>query len=216
MLSVSEARRFYDRFGARQDNQGFYEDKALDALVLESGFDAAEHILEIGCGTGKFAARLFEETLAGTAHYLGTDISETMLGLARARLKPWGNRATVQPSDGGTDLSSLGAGFDRAVLTYVFDLMPEESIARLLSAIHGALRPGGQICIAGLTWGTGPASMVTSSIWNRVHALKPSLVGGCRPLDMSGFVTAPRWRIMHREVVVAMTVPSEVLVAEAL
>ena len=33
MLSRDEAKAFYDRFGAKQDSQGFYEDRALEDLV---------------------------------------------------------------------------------------------------------------------------------------------------------------------------------------
>ena len=33
--------RFYDRFGAKQDHQGFYEDAALADLIGASDFDQA-------------------------------------------------------------------------------------------------------------------------------------------------------------------------------
>ena len=33
MLSPEQARRFYDRFGIKQDTQSFYENPALDKLV---------------------------------------------------------------------------------------------------------------------------------------------------------------------------------------
>ena len=91
-LSREEARRFYDRFGAKQDDQGFYEDAALDALIRHGRFSEVQSILEIGCGTGKLAARLLAEHLPASAHYTGIDISPTMIGLSETRLKPWADR----------------------------------------------------------------------------------------------------------------------------
>jgi hypothetical protein len=67
-----------------------------------------------------------------------------------------------------------------------------------------------------LTRGTGGLSSITSAAWTWVHGIKPSLVGGCRPLALTDFLDKSRWRVVHREVVVSATVPSEVLVAEAL
>ena len=36
MLSSDEARAFYDRFGARQDSQAFYEDPATRDLIVHA------------------------------------------------------------------------------------------------------------------------------------------------------------------------------------
>jgi len=69
------ARRFYDRFGCRQDTQGFYENPALDDLVKYADFEHARSVLEFGCGTGSFARRLLETDLPVKAHYLGLDIT---------------------------------------------------------------------------------------------------------------------------------------------
>jgi len=95
-----EARTFYDRFGARQDSQAFYEDDALDVLIAEGDFGAASHVLEIGCGTGRLAERLFGECLASSATYVGVDVSRTMVELTRERLHPWADRASVLHVDG--------------------------------------------------------------------------------------------------------------------
>ena len=51
MLSRDEAKAFYDRFGAKQDSQGFYEDRALEDLMEHVDVDEAEAGFEFGCGT---------------------------------------------------------------------------------------------------------------------------------------------------------------------
>jgi hypothetical protein len=52
------------------------------------------------------------------------------------------------------------------------------------------------------------------SIWIAIHRIQPMLVGGCRPIDLLGFVTEPRWKIRYNNKLIGYGVPSEVLVAE--
>jgi len=211
-----DVRRYYDRAGSFQDKQSFYEDVALDALVRHGDFAAAQSVFEFGCGTGRFAERLLADVLPPTARYVGIDISSTMLELARGRLARWAGRAEVRESVAGFDFSDLGGPFDRIVATYVFDLLSEEDIAAALAGCRATVKPGGLLCTAGLTRGTTAMSRLTSSAWSWIHARKPSLVGGCRPLELCDHLPKTDWRVIHREVVVGATVPSEVIVAEAI
>jgi len=159
---------------------------------------------------------LLADYLPADARYTGTDISSTMVGLARARLEPWVDRSVVHETSGGFDPASLGGPFDRVIATYVFDLLAEEQIAAAIGAAHAALAGGGLLCTAGLTKGTGPLSRAVSALWGFVRHLAPPLVGGCRPLVLADRLERERWRIRHREVVIAVGVPSEVLVAQAI
>lgn len=72
----------YDRFGEKQDGQGFYEDPALNELVAHASLQEARCVFEFGCGTGKFAGRVLEKSMLFSARYLGCDISPVMIGLA--------------------------------------------------------------------------------------------------------------------------------------
>lgn len=54
---------YYDRFGDKQDKQGFYEDIALAELVRYGRFEEATRVVEFGCGTGRFAERLLTDHL---------------------------------------------------------------------------------------------------------------------------------------------------------
>lgn len=94
VLSREEIRRFYDRFGSRQDLQRFYETPALeDDLIDHCPWEDARSVLEFGCGTGALAERLLAGHLPGNTRYVGVDISETMCQIARRRLEPFGSRA---------------------------------------------------------------------------------------------------------------------------
>jgi ubiquinone/menaquinone biosynthesis C-methylase UbiE len=213
-FTPEDARRFYDRFGARQDTQGFYENPALDALIEHADFRHAQAVFEFGCGTGALARRLLEMVLPAGASYLGLDISETMVGLATERLVPWRDRAEVRLSDGSPRLPVPDGAFDRFVANYVFDLFGPDYQAQVLAEGHRILRPGGLLCTVALTHGTTTFSRLVSRLWDGISCRWPRLVGGCRPIRLGDELDPERWEIRHREVVASYGISSEVLVAE--
>jgi len=213
MLSRAELRRAYDHIGAWQDTQAVYEDAALDALCACADFGAAESVFEVGCGTGRFAERLFRHHLPPGAHYEGVDLSATMAHRARERLAPYADRATVRHTDGTLTFGGPDASQDRVIATYLLDLLPPDQICTFLGEAHRLLRSNGRLCLAGLTTGRTVLTGVVSKVWAAIHAVFPAWVGGCRPLRMRPFLTPRRWDVRHHEVVSAWGVPSEVLVA---
>jgi ubiquinone/menaquinone biosynthesis C-methylase UbiE len=215
MLTRAQARAFYDRFGARQDSQAFYEDPAINALLPHAGFEQASAVLEFGCGTGRLARRLLSEQLPATASYVGCDASATMVALARRRLADFGGRARVVLTDGAMNLPAPDGSVDRFLSTYVLDLLPAEDMTALLAEAHRVLREGGRLCLAGLTHGPCGWSRWVSRLWERLHARRPALVGGCRPVEVASFLEPAHWLLRHRAVVTAYGIPSEVLVAAA-
>jgi ubiquinone/menaquinone biosynthesis C-methylase UbiE len=212
-LGHSEVRSFYDRFGKKLDTQSFYEDAALDDLVAHARFEEAASVFEFGCGTGRFAERLLEGPLPASATYLGCDTSATMVDLATERLAPFSKRARVLQTDGAIRFPIPDASVDRLVATYVLDLLSEADIVESLREAERALIPGGRLCLASLTKGTTILSGVVSALWAAVFRLRPSLVGGCRPILLARHLDPGSWQVEYRNVVVAFGVPSEVLVA---
>ena len=215
VLSRSAAQVFYDRFGKKQDNQGFYENPALDDLIAHAGFEEAQRVFEFGCGTGKFAARLLESHLPAAASYLGCDLSLTMVALARSRLAAFPRRAEVCLAGGVVYFPVPDKFADRVVSTYVLDLLSEEDIRRFFAEAHRVLVPGGRVCLASLTRGSGFLSRVFSALWMAIFRLNPSLVGGCRPIRLSSLIDSQQWQIVHQRDLAPFGVASEVLILEA-
>lgn len=213
-LSHEEARRVYDRIGARQDTQGFYENRPTDLLVTHGRFGSARRVFEFGCGTGRFAARLLAEALPDGAFYHGMDLSPTMVGLAQERIAPFGARARITLSEGGPPADEPTGSCDRFVSSYVLDLLSEAEIGAVLREAHRMLEPGGLLCLTGLTSGFDFASRTLIGVWSRLHRLSPRLVGGCRPIELTTHLPATDWTVLHRETVAPFAVPSEVIVAE--
>jgi hypothetical protein len=47
-----------------------------------------------------------------------------------------------------------------------------------------------------------------------IQSLRPSLVGGCRPVDLLPFLREQEWLVQYHAKVVAFGIPSEVVVAK--
>ena len=124
MLHREQVKSFYNRFGNKQDWQRFYEGSAIRDLLAHGGFEKANAVFELGCGTGRFAADLLRCHLPETATYRCFDLSSTMVILAGNRLAKYGDRARVHLTDGSPKLSLPDSQFDRFISNYVLDILP--------------------------------------------------------------------------------------------
>lgn len=212
-ISHEQARRFYDRIGRGQDARPLSERRALDALATLGDFGRAAAVVEFGCGTGRFGARLLRERLPGDATYLGLDVSPRMAELARATVAPWSDRASVELTDGAVRLRVPDESVDRVVSTYVLDLLGPADTTEFLAEAHRVLRPGGRLALASLAPGrTAPARLVTR-LWQAVWRLNPALLGGCRPRTLDGLLDPGEWIVLAGFAVTDWILTSDVLVA---
>lgn len=215
-FTPEQARRFYDRFGIKQDSQAFYESPALNKLVQFGEFEKAHDIVEFGCGTGRFALRLFNECLQNDAGYHGLDISATMVGITKRRLLSFKHRASVTLTNGSAAVPFKSDSCDRFISNYVLDLLPPDKIRVVITEAYRILRNNGLLCVTSLTFGKGAVSRAIIAFWQAIHRAYPVAVGGCRPIEVVGFISEPQWKIKHNETVVSWGIPSEILVARCL
>ena len=215
ILDYSAAQAYYDKFGKKQDSQGFYEDPALDDLIAQADFQEIQSVFEFGCGTGKFAARILENHLPSTASYLGCDISPVMVDLANQRLKTYDERAKVILSNDTLQFPIADYSVDRIVSSYVLDLLSEADIQRFLSESLRVLKYPGMVCLVSLTRGVTLPSRIVSSLWMKVFRMRPSLVGGCRPIRLESYIDFEQWQLKHKRILSPYGVPSEVLILKS-
>jgi ubiquinone/menaquinone biosynthesis C-methylase UbiE len=213
ILTRSQARVFYDRFGRKQDTQAFYEDAAIDDLIAHVRFDQAESIFEFGCGTGRLASRLLTKHLPSSASYFGIDLSQTMVDISKQRVAPFAERAKVALSDGSILLPLHDRSVDQVISTYVLDLLSETDIRQFISEARRVLVPGGKLCLISLTFGEAALSRIISRLWLALFNWSALWVGGCRPIRLESFISQRYWSIKYRNVVTQFAVSSEVLVA---
>lgn len=212
-LTHAQAKRFYDRFGRKQDSQGFYEDRALDELIAHAEFARAHSVFELGCGTGRFALRLLQTQLPEDATYLGFDLSDTMTALSRERLAPFAARAQVLQAGGEMQFPLVDCSVERVIATYVFDLLSESEIRQAIRESYRVLQPGGKLCLISLSRAIGPVSQLVCRLWSGLYRLHAPLVGGCRPIRLLPFLEAETWTVEYHHILTQFGVPSEVLIA---
>jgi SAM-dependent methyltransferase len=97
---------------------------------------SAEHVVDVGCGTGRL---LHRARLAGhRGRLVGVEPAGGMLACAR-------RHPDVDWYEGYLEDAAFDGEFDLAVMTgHAFQvLISDEDIADLLAAVHRALRPGG-------------------------------------------------------------------------
>ena len=212
-LTLEEARAYYDNFGAKQDSQTFYEGPAIKKLIAKGHFDRADSVFEFGCGTGRFAQELIRDYLPPDAIYSGTDVSPVMIQLATERLNSFGPRAMVTLSSANVDIPIGDDSIDRFVSTYVLDLLPQTDAQKVLEEAHRVLQVDGLLCLVSITPGRTFISRIVMDIWQWIFSRKPSMVGGCRPTQLTEFLPATQWQIRYRTVVIAWCIASEVVIA---
>ena len=213
VLTPSEAQAYYDKFGKKQDSQGFYEDPALDDLIAHAGFKDARKVFEFGCGTGNFAGRLLAEQLPSSATYLGCDVSPIMVGLATQRLLDYAERATIVRSDGTIHFPLPDNSIDHVVSNYVLDLLSADDTRLVFTEAQRVLIPGGKLCLVSLTKGVSCFSRMVSFLWMTIFRVRASLVGGCRPICLLDYFDPAYWSVNHHHVLTQFGVPSEILIA---
>lgn len=213
MLTYHEAKKFYDAFGIKQDKQ-FYEKSAINDLLEHGKFSTAKNIVEFGCGTGSLASRILKNISPNDCLYTGVDISQTMITLCQKNIAQFSDRATCYKNEGEPKINLPDQFADRFISTYVLDLLTEKDSLILLSEAHRVLKPGGYLCLASLTHGNTFYSRMVVFLWNVLFRLKPSIVGGCRPVKLTKYLNNNKWQIIHHIIIISFGVPSEIVVAK--
>jgi SAM-dependent methyltransferase len=137
----AETAAIFDRMAGRydelrQDDEGWWE--LFDATVAR-GLGAATRLLDIGCGTGRFAAAAAERLGIRT---WGLDPSGEMLARARAR----GVRGAGWKQGVADDLPFRDGWFDAAVMRLVVHTLGARRPAALREAAR-VLAPGGSLYV---------------------------------------------------------------------
>ncbi|QAT48316.1 class I SAM-dependent methyltransferase [Caproiciproducens sp. NJN-50] len=143
---TGEIREFFDRCAETWDCLDRGRPEKIAAIVTLSGVKEGSRVADIACGTGV----LFPEILSrNPAFLLGTDLSEKMIGRARAKFSD-GRLRTV-----ASDCFELReSGFDTILIYNAYPHFPDKK--RLAEKMASMLRKGGRLMIA---HGTGRAAI---------------------------------------------------------
>jgi SAM-dependent methyltransferase len=150
-------------------------ERMFDLAGLRPGF----RVLDVAAGTGDQSLGAAKR-VGPMGSVLATDISASMLDIAarEARAVGLGNVETLAVN--AEELSLTPASFDAAISRNGLMFMPD--LARTLSNIRAALRPGGKL--AAIVWSVRERNPYTTVPQDAVRRLQPEL------LDRSGMANA--------------------------
>ena len=111
-------------------------------MLLEEIDNSHERILDVGCGTGIFAAKALQHF--PDAQVWGMDLSDGMLRQCRARCEAAEGRLHLVQGD-SQRLPFADDSFDVITCTHSFHHYPKQQKA--VSEMHRVLRPGGKLLI---------------------------------------------------------------------
>jgi cyclopropane fatty-acyl-phospholipid synthase-like methyltransferase len=134
----------YDRMGAEFDAWNSARPLQVRRWFLGevlSRLGEGSSVLELGCGPGTDAAEL-----SARRRYVGVDLSQVQLSIARQRLP----HATFVVGD-FTSITFRPNSFDGVVAFYAFNHVPQKQLAPTFERTFAWLRPGGRLMASVLT-----------------------------------------------------------------
>jgi len=128
-------------FGLDLSQHGFADKKQLHALIQVTELGPAHHALDVGCGNGRIAEFLSDQT---GAHITGLDYIPLAIEQAQERTVGKADRLSFHVAD--INALELPAGaFD--IVFSIDTLYFSDDYRRTIGQLAAALRPGGQMAI---------------------------------------------------------------------
>lgn len=206
-IPASTARQIYNFIGKRYDLFSSFDARAKERALRLLNAQTADHILEVGVGTGMLHSRIASAVQsAGIA--FGIDISPVMVKISRQRSQSPTYQADARNTPFVSDY------FNHIYMSYVLDLLPVTEIPVVLAGLLRILKTGGSIVIVALTEGVNIPSRTLVAAWKATYAVSPILCAGCRPLQLIHLVKSAGFSDVQREVIVQLAVPSEIVMAK--
>ncbi len=192
----------YDLWGRMTESRAHR--LCLDWLDLRQ----ARRVLDVATGTGALLRGAAAE--APTARFIGVDLSQSMINRARASLGRL--HVSFQPVLADSRrLPVRSSTMDVILNGYMFDLLPEEQFADVLSEFSRVLVPGGQLGLINMA----VPDKIREQFWESIYRIRPSLLGGCRGVRMVAHLADAGFTVDRKGRVTQFGFPSEVIVARS-
>jgi demethylmenaquinone methyltransferase/2-methoxy-6-polyprenyl-1,4-benzoquinol methylase len=121
-----------------------YYDKFIKSAIAEMNIKPDEHILDLGCGTGRNDC-LMHKYLGDSGYITGMDISKEMANQFRRNCVVFNN---VRYKNQRVDIPfTEEKPFDRVFMSFVLHGFPHEVRLKVLKNIFNNLKPGGRFCL---------------------------------------------------------------------
>ena len=174
--------RFYDFWSA------LTESRAAARALEVADFRPGESVLEVAVGTGVQFSKLAQ--IDGLKCCVGIEPAAAMLCRARRRLASQMKERTAFCRADARQTPFAPQSFDVIMSCYMLDLLPESDIQKVLREFRRILKPSGRLVLLVMA----RQNWLIQGIWMSVYTLSPTLLGGCRPVSLSAYLTTEGWR----------------------
>ena len=204
----SDIARIYGRLAPLYDVWSVLaESRAATRAIELANVRSGERVLEVAVGTGRVFKKIALQNPDGVSY--GVDLSPQMLARARGRMSPATSDWSLQVAD-AYHLPFRDGAFDLVVNNYMFDLLPEEDFAAVLTEFQRVLHPTGRVVIVAMTSGRG----WYSRFWEPLLRRRPGLLACCRPVSLETGLCEAGFHGVDVRYVSQLTFPSEVVYGE--
>jgi SAM-dependent methyltransferase len=162
-------------------------------LIIElAGIEAGQGLLDVGCGTGGFAAEIAE---ASGARVVGCDRSPAFLDYARRR-----SQTVHWVVADAAELPFASASFDRVLTSLVLHQLDDP--ARAVAEAHRILRPSGRLLVRTVLPDDAAARVpfrFLTALAEAQAALMPSMKDVARWIRAAGFTEVAKRRVCRNK-----------------
>jgi len=131
--------RLYDPLLALTLREAVLKGRLLD----QAGIAPDHDVLDVGCGTGTLA--ILAKTRQPRARVVGLDGDRAVLEIARTKIARAGIDVELREGLANAEPTFAPASFDRILSSLVLHHLTTEQKRLALAAMHGWLRPGGEL-----------------------------------------------------------------------
>lgn len=183
------------------------ETKAQNRAIELANIHDEIVILDVAVGTGRLFNRIVKRNPNG--RNVGIDISKGMLAKAKSCLLKQPNSNYSLDIGSAFDITIDNHSVDILFNNYMFDLISFDQMDLIIDEFSRVLKPEGKLVLVNMT----KAEQFSAGLYERIYRISPTLMGGCRGVQMSNLLTEHGFNIENREYVQQMLFPSEVILA---
>jgi len=183
------------------------ETKAQDKAIQLANIQDKTVILDIAVGTGKLFNRIVKRNPNG--RNVGIDISGGMLDKAKLRLSKQSNSNYSLDIGSAFNITVDNQSVDILFNNYMFDLIPFNQMDAIINEFSRVLKSNGKLVLVNMT----KAEYFGAGLYEKIYRISPTLLGGCRGVQLSDLLSDHSFIIEKREYIQQMLFPSEVILA---
>ena len=183
------------------------ETKAQERAIQLVNIQDEIVILDVAVGTGRLFNRIVKRNPNG--RNIGIDISKGMLAKAKSLLSKQPSSNYELEIGSAFDITMDNHSVDILFNNYMFDLVPFDQMDIIIDEFYRVLKPGGQLVLVNMT----KKERLGAGLYERIYRISPTLMGGCRGVQMFDLLTENGFKVEIREYIQQMLFPSEVIIA---